>query len=248
MEQHLKLSKFEGGEMVDNTIYRQLIGSLIYLTNTRPDLSYAVSILSRFMQQPRDNHWNAAKRVLRYIQGTKDFGLLYKKTKNFVLGGFSDADFAGSIDDRASTSGYLMNMGSTTVSWSCKKQATVATSTAEAEYISAWEATCEIVWLRRVLQDLGISQTEATSLFIDSQSTIKLAKNPVFHSKTKHVDTKYHHIRSLIAKDVIKPIYCPSEDQISDIFTKPLGRIKFTKFRDELGICCNVSLDHRGEC
>jgi hypothetical protein len=141
-----------------------------------------------------------------------------------------------------------MNMGSAAVSWNCKKQATIATSTVEAEYISAWEATCEIVWLRRILQDLGISQTEATSLFIDSQSAIKLSKNPVFHSKTKHVDTKYHHIRSLIAKDVIKPIYCPSEDQISDIFTKPLGRIKFTKFRDELGICCNVFLDHRGEC
>ena len=93
---------------------------------------------------------------------------------------------------------------------------------------------------------MGIPPAEATSLFIDNQSAIKLAKNPVFHSKTKHVDTKYHHIRSLIAKDVIKPIYCPSEDQTSDIFTKPLGRIKFTKFRDELGIYCNVSLDHRG--
>ena len=159
MEQHLKLSKFEGGEMVDNTIYRQLIGNLIYLTNTRPDLSYADSILSFSMQQPQDNHWNATKGVLRYIQGTKHFGILYKKTKNFVLGGLLDVDFAGSIDDRASTSGYLMNMGSATVSWSCKKQAIVATSTAEAEYISAWEATCETVWLRRVLQDLGISQT-----------------------------------------------------------------------------------------
>jgi hypothetical protein len=141
-----------------------------------------------------------------------------------------------------------MNMGSTTVSWNCKKQATMATSTIEAKYISAHEATCEIVWLHRILQDLGISQEEATSLFIDSQSTIKLDKNPIFHSNTKHVDTKYHRIKSLIAKDVIKPIYCPSEDQISDVFTKPLGRIKFTKFRDELGICCNVSLDHRGEC
>lgn len=120
------------------------------------------------MHQPWDNHWNAAKRVLLYIQGTKDFGLLYKKTKNFVLGVFSDADFAGSIDDRASTSGYLMNMGSAAMSWNSKKQATVATSTTEAEYISSWEATCEIVWSHRVLQDLGISQTEATSLFIDS--------------------------------------------------------------------------------
>jgi len=129
---------------VDHTNYRQLIGSLIYLTNTHPDLSYAVSILSRFMQEPRDSHWNAAKRVLRYIQGTKDFGLLYTKTKNFVLGGYSDADFAGSIDDRASTSGYLMNMGSAAISWSCKKQVTVATSSEEAEYISAWEVACEI--------------------------------------------------------------------------------------------------------
>jgi hypothetical protein len=124
----------------------------------------------------------------------------------------------------------------------------VATSSVEEEYILAWEATCEIFWLRRVFQDLGISQAEATSLFIKSQSTINLAKNSIFHSKTKHVDTNYHHIRSLIAKDVIEPIYCPTEDQISDIFTKPLGRIKFTKFRDELGICCNVYLDHRGEC
>ena len=118
--------------MVDNTTYRQLIGSLIYLTNTRPYLSYEVNILSCFMQQTQDNQWNATKRVLRYIQGTKYFGLLYKKTKNFVLGGFSDVDFAGSIDDRASTSGYLMNMGTTTVCWNCKKQATIATSTAEA--------------------------------------------------------------------------------------------------------------------
>ena len=130
MEQNLKNSKFEGGEKVDSTTYRQLIGSLIYLTNTHPDLAYAVSILSRFMQEPLDSHWNAAKIVLRYIQGTKDFGILYKKTKNFVLGGFSDADFAGSIDDRASTSGYLMNMGSAAVSWSYKRQATMATSLA----------------------------------------------------------------------------------------------------------------------
>lgn len=109
------------------------------------------------MQEPREIHWNAAKRVLRYIQGTKDFGLLYRKTKIFVLGGYSNADFAGSIDDRASTLGYLMNMGSASVYWSCKKQATVATSLAEVEYISAWEEACEIVWLRRILQDLGIS-------------------------------------------------------------------------------------------
>ena len=137
MEQNLKLSKFEGGDLVDGTKYRQLIGSLIYLTNTRPDLSYSVSILSRFMQEPRESHWNSAKRVLRYIQGTKDFGFLYKKCKDFTLVGYSDADFAGDIDNRTSTFGYLMNLGSATISWSCKKQPTVANSSTEVEYMSS---------------------------------------------------------------------------------------------------------------
>ena len=143
--------------MVDGTKYRQLIGSLIYLTNAHPDLSYSVSILSSFMQEPRESHWNSAKRVLRYIQGTKDFGLLYKKCKDFILVGYSDADFVGDIDNRTSTSGYLLNLGSTTISWSCKKQPTIANSSTEAKYISAWEATCEIVWLRRILQDLVVT-------------------------------------------------------------------------------------------
>ena len=131
MEQKLKLSKFEGGELVNSTKYRQLVGSLIYLTNTRPNLSYSVSILSRFMQEPRDSHWNSTKRVLRYIQGTKYFGLLYKRNKIFALVGYSNSDFVVDIDDRTSTSGYLMNMGSTTVSCYCKKKTTISNSSVE---------------------------------------------------------------------------------------------------------------------
>ncbi len=131
MEQNLKLSKFEGGESVNNTNYRYLIGSLIYLKTIHPYIYYVFSILSHFMHEPRERHENATKRVLRYIQGMKTFGLLYKKTKKFVLGGYSYAYFVGSIDDRASTSGYLMNMGSTALSWICKKQAIVATSLGE---------------------------------------------------------------------------------------------------------------------
>eukprot|EP00253_Pinus_taeda_P027675 PITA_27675 len=203
MDEYLKKISFQRSESDDTLYVRQQGKYLVILVMYVDDLMITGNHDDHITQEPRDIHWNVAKRVLRYIQGTKDFGLFYTKTKNFVLGGYFEADFVGSIDDRASTSGYLINMGSTTVSWSCKKQAIVATSSAKAEYISAWEAACEIVWLRRILQDLGISQAEATSLFIDIQSTIKLAKNPVFHSKTKHVDTKYHHIRSLIAKDVI---------------------------------------------
>jgi hypothetical protein len=237
MEQKLKLSKFEGGGLVNSTKYGQLIGGLIYLTNTRPDLSYPVSILSRFMQEPRESHLNSAKRVLRYIQGTKYFGLLYKRNKNFTLVGYLDVDFVGDIDDRTSTSDSLMNMGSATISWNCKKQTTIVNSLVEVEYISAWKATCEIVWLRIILQDLDETQKSPTTLLIDIQSAINMAKNPLFHSNTKHFNTNYHFIISLIIKDIIKPQFCPSEDQTSYIFTKPLGRIKFTKFRDELGIC-----------
>jgi hypothetical protein len=181
--------------------------------------------------------------VLRYIQGTKDYGLLYNKNENFTLVGYSDAYFAGDIDDRTSTSGYLMNMGLETISWSCKKQATLANSLAKVEYISAWEASCEIFWLHKILQDLGIIKKTPTILWIDNQSTIKMAKNPLFHSKTKHVNTNYHFIKTLINNDIIKPQYCPFEDQTSDIFTKPLGRIKFTKFRDEISICKNELSD-----
>jgi hypothetical protein len=137
-----------------------------------------------------------------------------------------------------------MNMGSTTVSWNCKKQTTIANSSAETEYISSWEAACEIVWIRIILQDLGETHKSPTTLLVDNHSAIKMATNPIFHSKTKHVNTKYHFIiTSLIIKDIIKPQFCPSEDQTSDIFTKPLGRIKFTKFRHELGLCKNELLD-----
>jgi hypothetical protein len=132
MEKNLKLSKLERGELVNNTSYRELIGSLIYLKTTCPDLSYEIIILSSFMQEPREIHWNATKWVLRYIQGTKYYGLLYKKNTKFVLVGYLDAYFVGSVDDRASTSGYLMNMGSTTISWSYKKQATIENSPTKA--------------------------------------------------------------------------------------------------------------------
>ena len=133
MEKNLKLSKFEGGDLVDGTKYRQLIGSLIYLTNARPYLSYSVSILSRFMQEPRESQWNSTKKVLRYIQGTKEFGFLYKKYKTFTFVGYSDANFAGDIDNRTSTSGYLMNLGLAAISRSCKNKPTVVDSSTEAE-------------------------------------------------------------------------------------------------------------------
>ncbi len=149
-----KLSKNEGIEKVDASFYRSLVGSLIYLTNTRPDIVHAVSIISMFMSEPSKAHLAAAKRILRYIKGTKSHGIMYESEIDYKLTGYTDSDWAGSIDDRRSTSGYVFQLGSKSISWSSKKQATVALSSSEAEYISATSSACEAVWLRRILKDL----------------------------------------------------------------------------------------------
>ncbi|XP_059073222.1 secreted RxLR effector protein 161-like [Cryptomeria japonica] len=155
------------------------LGGLIYATTTRPDISFAVGVLSRFMQQPKETHWLAAKRILRYLQGSQNYGLKYSKTNQFSLVGYSDSDYAGDSTDGKSTSGYLMYLGSALISWRSKKQSVPATSSSEAKYMAAFEATWEILWFRRILEDFQTPQISSTPLFIDNQSAIKMAKNPI---------------------------------------------------------------------
>eukprot|EP00253_Pinus_taeda_P005509 PITA_05509 len=182
-------------QQVDATLYRQLVGSLIYLTTTRPDLAYSVSVLSQFMSRPLDSHWNAANCVLMYLSGTCNYGLLYTDISDVTLAGYSDSDWVGNLDDRRSITGYAFSIGSGVISWSSKKQSTVALSSCEAEYQALSAATCEAIWLRRLLSDADESQKEATSIKTDNQSTIKLAYNPIFHKNTKHIDTQFHFVR-----------------------------------------------------
>eukprot|EP00253_Pinus_taeda_P009256 PITA_09256 len=180
MEPGLKLSAQSSSPPVDETLFRQLVGSLIYLTATRPDISFSVSYISRFMSAPKADHWIAAKCVLRYVRGTSDYGLLYTRSFDPILSGYTDSDWAGSIDDRKSTAGYVFNLGSGAVTWTSKKQQVVALSSTEAEYRGAVKASCEAVWLRRMLADMHASQTGPTSLFCDNQGVLKLAKIPSF--------------------------------------------------------------------
>ncbi|XP_038876524.1 secreted RxLR effector protein 161-like [Benincasa hispida] len=154
MELGLKLSKHDDSEDFDDTIYRSLVGSLMYLTTTRPDLMFSVSLLSRFMASPKRSHWEAGKRVFRYILGTVDHGIPYKRNMDNVLVGYNDSDWEGNIDDFKSTSGYVFNIGSGAVSWASKKQDVVVLSTTEVEYISLSTASCQALWLRKVLQEL----------------------------------------------------------------------------------------------
>ncbi|KAM1952616.1 hypothetical protein ACFX15_007066 [Malus domestica] len=197
---------------------------------------YASCLLARFMHCLTNKHYGTAKRVLRYIQGTLDYGLEYKKGQGAMLFGFCDSDWSGSEDDMRSTSGYAFTFESGVFSWSLVKQHCVALSTAEAEYISAAEATAQATWLRFVLEDFGETQTVATPLNCDSTFAIAITKNPVFHHTTKHINQRYHFIKEALQNGIINLVYCPTKDQVADIFTKTLAKEQFCHLREQLGV------------
>ncbi|KAK4394763.1 Retrovirus-related Pol polyprotein from transposon RE1 [Sesamum angolense] len=189
------------------------------------------------MQSPSQVHYAAAKRILRYLRGTKDFGIWYKSTNDAKLLGYTDSDWAGSVDDMKSTSGYTFSLGSGIFSWASKKQATVAQSSAEAEYIAAAATSNQAIWLRRILEDIGDKQEEPTTIYCDNKSAIAITKNSVQHSRTKHIDIKYHSLREATTRGEIELKYCSTEEQLADIFTKALPRNKFEELRMKIGVC-----------
>ncbi|KAI5336241.1 hypothetical protein L3X38_015508 [Prunus dulcis] len=231
-----KLKREDGSEAADESLFRKIIGSLLYLTATRPDIMFSASLLARFMHNPSKMHYGAAKRVLRYIQGTIDYGIEYVTGKSALLVGYCDSDWSGSEEDMKSTSGYAFSFGSGAFSWASVKQHSVALSTAEAEYVSAAKATSQAIWLRFVLEDFGEEQTTATTVFCDNTSAISMAKNPVFHQRSKHIKRKFHFIREAIQEEVIELLYCKGEEQIADIFTKALPKDRFNYLRRMLGV------------
>ena len=233
LEQNVKLCSDDGIKEVNGTMYRQLVGSLNYLTTTKPDIAYSVSILSQFMAKPCESHWKAAKKVLRYLKGTLNFGIMYTDEFDVELAGYSDSDWAGNPDDRKSTTGYVFNIGSRQISWSSKKQPTISLSSTEAEYKALCSATCEAIWLRTILEDVGETQNAPTVISCDNQSTIKLANNPIYHARTKHIETQHHFVREKLQSKEIDLSYCNTNENVAEIFTKPLGKAKFE-------ICCTL--------
>ena len=231
-----KLCKDVEEEQVDETLYRSLIGCLMYLTTTRPDILYTVNVLSRFMNCAKKSHFKGAKRVLRYVKGTLNYGIKFCRSENFKLQGYSDSDWAGSLDDMKSTSGYCFSFGTGIFSWSSKKQEIVAQSTAEAEFIAATATVNQALWLRKVLTDLHLEQKETTEVMVDNQAAIAISKNPVFHGKTKHFSIKLFFLRDVQKDGDVCLKYCKTEDQLSDIFTKALPKGRFELLREKLGI------------
>ena len=181
MEHNLKLTSNEVSTFEDPTKYRKLVGSLIYLTTTCPDINFAVGILSRFMHHPCEGHWNATKQVLKYLKGTQSYGIKYYRVSDFHLTGYSDSNFDGDKEHGISTSGYLMNLGSAPITCISQKQSVPTDSTIEAEYVAALQATKEIIWLHKILEYLHKKQMTSTPLFVDNTSVIQLAENPKFH-------------------------------------------------------------------
>ena len=218
-------------------MYKQLIGSLMYLTATRPNLMHVVSLMSRFMASPTELHLQAAKRVLRYLKGTIDLGILYRKRGNGELIAYTDSDYAGDIGDRKSTSGYVFLLSDEGVSWSPKRQPVVTLSTTEAELVAAASCACQGVWMRRVLEKLGHFQDKCITMLCDNSSTIKLSKNPIMHGRSKHIDVRFHFLRDLTRDGVIELKHCVTQGQGANIMTKPLKLNAFIKLRESMGMC-----------
>eukprot|EP00253_Pinus_taeda_P036168 PITA_36168 len=199
----LKSSKEDCNSNVNSTLDKSMIGILMYLTATRLDIMYAMSLVSRFMETPKETHWKAAKRIVRYANGTKLYGILYAAADDFRLVGYTDSDWPGSVVDRKRTSGYVFHLGSGAVSWASKKQPIVSLSTTEFEYVVATTTMCQEVWMRRMLRYLCHDQEGTTTIFCDNTLAIEFSKNYVFHKRTKDIDAKYHFIRELINNDEI---------------------------------------------
>ncbi|GKV27388.1 hypothetical protein SLEP1_g36561 [Rubroshorea leprosula] len=231
-----RLSKYDESTKVDPSLYRSLVGNLRYLTCTRPDILYGVGLMSRYMEAPTSTYMKMAKRVLRYIKGTVDYGLTYSFSTNFQLYGYSDNDWGGDVDDRKSTTGFLFFLGDTAFTWCSKKQPIITLSTCEVEFVSAAACVCHAIWLRKLLEMLRIPQDEATIIYIDNKSTIALGKNPMFHDRSKHIDTGYHFIRECIERKDVKLAYVKTNVQIADIFTKALKFEDFARLRAWIGV------------
>lgn len=228
---HFKLSKNQcptsekEKEEMHKIPYASAVGSLMYaMVCTRPDIAHAVGVVSRFLSNPGTEHWEAVKWILRYLRGTSKMCLCFGKGKS-MLDGFTDADMAGDVDSRKSTSGYLMTFAGGVVAWQSRLQKCVALSTTEAEFIAVTEACKEILWLKKFLQELGLKQ-EKYVLYCDSQSAIHLSKNSSFHSKSKHIDVRYHWIRGVLDLKLLQLEKVHTDDNASDMMTKALPKSK----------------------
>ena len=226
IETNHKLSILPDQVPTNKERYQKLVGKLIYLSHTRPDIAYAVSVVSRFMHAPSEEHMKAVYRILKYLKATPGKGLFFGKNQDHKVVGYTDADWAGDRMDGKSTSGYFTFVGGNLVTWRSKKQKVVSRSSAEAEFRGMVHGVCELLWIKRILRDLGIALTAPMQLCCDNKSAVKIANNPVQHDRTKHVEIDRHFIKDHLEKKTIELPHVSSEDQLADMMTKAVcGRV-----------------------
>jgi hypothetical protein len=224
---------------IDVKAYQSAIGALMYpMLGTRPDLAYTVAALGRHSANPGADHQRALDRAFRYLQATNDWQLVFQHGApgGNTLHGFVDADWASDVNDRKSTSGFVFMLGGAAISWSSKKQTSMALSSTEAEYIAAAHATREVVWLRRLLAESGLDLRRPTVLHVDNQSAIAIARNPEFHDRTMHIEVRHHFIRHKVEGEEIHLEYTPTDDQVANVLTKGLVREKHERFSGAMGV------------
>jgi len=221
---------------VDATVYRKMIGLLMYLINTRPNICFAMNTLSQYMIEPRRVHWIAAKHVLRYLKGIIEYGLRYDVDREISLQGYTDENWAGSVTDRKSTSGFCFSLGSIVTLWLSRKQSSVSLSTTKAEYIATCSTSGEAVCLRNFLTRLFDLEMDVTYNWCDNQNCINMLENHVFHDRSKHIEIKYHNIHDMVEKGAVKLQNVATDKKNADVLTKPLSRVKLEYFRDKLGV------------
>lgn len=210
----------------DKLPYRELVGALTYLsTTTRPDIAFAVSYLGQFNNCYGTSHWTAAKRVLRYLKGTLNEGLVFR-AESKPIEAFTDADHGSSTYDRTSHTGFIFLLSGSPIAWDSRRQRSLAASTTEAEYMAMAECAKEAIYLQNFVRELGLDQLADLKIFCDNQSALSLAKNPVYHARSKHIDIRYHFIRDAIKKKVFAAEYIPTEKQVADFLTKGLPKAK----------------------
>ncbi|KAI3715571.1 hypothetical protein L6452_22557 [Arctium lappa] len=215
------------GKDVDVRTYREMIGSLMYLTSSRTDIMFSTCLCARYQANPKEIHLSAVKRIFRYLKGTADLGLWYPKDTSFEITSYIDADHAGCMLDRKSTSGHIQFLGDKLVSWASKKQLCVLTSTVEAEYVAATSCCSQVLWMRTQLRDYGFHFNKIL-IYCDSKSAIAITANPVQHTKTRHIDVMYHFIKDNVEKGTIELFFVKTDYQLADLFTKPLDEKRFT--------------------
>ena len=216
--------------------YRELIGSMMYILVTRPEISYSISKLSESLNCPSKKHWTGAKKILRYLKGTKSFGLVLSGGRSLKLLGYADSDWATGKVDRKSISGYVFLFGESLVRCSSKKQTVVALSSMEAEYIALSSSTQEGIWLRNLLTSISFPPNDPTTIKQDNQATITFSETNKISQRSKHIDVRHYFVKQAIEESQIMLEYIPSKENLADIFTKPLGKEQFEYLRTKLGV------------